>query len=302
MRGVTADNCERHLHQLHVCAPSKKGGFLPWGRPTQRAAPSLLAVAVCCAAVQPAAHACRSVPTGTQQQRTAFDVGTPSAWACCWCMVCMRYFTPLRVVHECGVVSSSPLVFVRAPAGTTRLLYRMSMDFLGWARFVPGIQKVWKGVAGQVLGEDLKLVLGQQDRLERGSDTWANPVSYDKLGECRGLLGCRVRSGCCCGVVPCARNGSCCSPVAPFPACRVDRGVLCVSADVLCSCLSLCPFVLTPSARACVCVACARRRALPALAQRRGEWSAARRHHQLRQQPAGSHHNDGRGAVQAGRE
>ena len=34
----------------------------------------------------------------------------------------------------------------------------------------------------QVLGEDLKLVLGQQDRLERGSDTWANPVSYDKLG------------------------------------------------------------------------------------------------------------------------
>lgn len=35
-------------------------------------------------------------------------------------------------------------------AGTTRLLYRMSMDFLGWARYVPGIQKVWKGVAGQV--------------------------------------------------------------------------------------------------------------------------------------------------------
>jgi hypothetical protein len=25
MRGVTADNCERHLHQLHVCAPSKRG-------------------------------------------------------------------------------------------------------------------------------------------------------------------------------------------------------------------------------------------------------------------------------------
>jgi chlorophyllide a oxygenase len=37
--------------------------------------------------------------------------------------------------------------------------------------------------AAQVLGEDLKLVLGQQDRMERGSDTWANPVSYDKLGE-----------------------------------------------------------------------------------------------------------------------
>lgn len=33
-----------------------------------------------------------------------------------------------------------------------------------------------------MLGEDLVLVLGQQDRLARGSDTWANPVSYDKLG------------------------------------------------------------------------------------------------------------------------
>lgn len=33
----------------------------------------------------------------------------------------------------------------------------------------------------QVLGEDLVLVQGQQDRMMRGSSTWANPVSYDKL-------------------------------------------------------------------------------------------------------------------------
>lgn len=33
----------------------------------------------------------------------------------------------------------------------------------------------------QVLGEDLVLVRGQQDRLISGADTWANPVSYDKL-------------------------------------------------------------------------------------------------------------------------
>jgi chlorophyllide a oxygenase len=89
MRGVTANMCERHLHQLHVCMPSRRG-------------------------------------------------------------------------H-------------------TRLLYRMSLDFMGWVRYVPGILNVWKSVAGQVLGEDLVLVAGQQDRLERGGDTWANPVSYDKL-------------------------------------------------------------------------------------------------------------------------
>ncbi|EFJ44919.1 chlorophyll a oxygenase [Volvox carteri f. nagariensis] len=89
MRGVTASQCKNHLHQLHVCMPSKKG-------------------------------------------------------------------------H-------------------TRLLYRMSLDFLPWMRYVPFIDKVWKNVAGQVLGEDLVLVLGQQDRLLRGGNTWSNPAPYDKL-------------------------------------------------------------------------------------------------------------------------
>ena len=36
-------------------------------------------------------------------------------------------------------------------------------------------------VCRQVLGEDLVLVSGQQDRMQRGADTWAHPVSYDKL-------------------------------------------------------------------------------------------------------------------------
>ncbi|GIL55475.1 hypothetical protein Vafri_11035 [Volvox africanus] len=89
MRGVTAAQCKNHLHQLHVCMPSKKG-------------------------------------------------------------------------H-------------------TRLLYRMSLDFLPWVRYVPFIDRVWKQVAGQVLGEDLVLVLGQQDRLLRGGNTWSNPAPYDKL-------------------------------------------------------------------------------------------------------------------------
>lgn len=32
-----------------------------------------------------------------------------------------------------------------------------------------------------MLGEDLVLVRGQQERMQSGADTWANPVSYDKL-------------------------------------------------------------------------------------------------------------------------
>jgi chlorophyllide a oxygenase len=37
-------------------------------------------------------------------------------------------------------------------------------------------------MANQVLGEDLRLVTGQQDRMRRGGRVWAHPVAYDKLG------------------------------------------------------------------------------------------------------------------------
>lgn len=66
--------------------------------------------------------------------------------------------------------------------GHTRLLYRMSLDFASWAQYVPGIEYIWTEMANQVLGEDLRLVTGQQDRMQRGARVWAHPVAYDKLG------------------------------------------------------------------------------------------------------------------------
>lgn len=72
-------------------------------------------------------------------------------------------------------------VCLPARAGHTRLLYRMATDFLGWTEWIPGVQSFWRYIAAQVLGEDLVLVVGQQDRLLRGGDTWRHPVSYDKL-------------------------------------------------------------------------------------------------------------------------
>lgn len=66
--------------------------------------------------------------------------------------------------------------------GHTRLLYRLGMDSFSWLRHVPGIDLVWQDVARQVLGEDLRLVLGQQERMQQGNDVWGNPVQYDKLG------------------------------------------------------------------------------------------------------------------------
>lgn len=66
--------------------------------------------------------------------------------------------------------------------GNTRLLYRMSLDFLPILKHVPYIEYLWRYLANKVLDEDLRLVLGQQDRMIRGANVWNQPVAYDKLG------------------------------------------------------------------------------------------------------------------------
>jgi len=78
----------------------------------------------------------------------------------------------LHQLHVC--IPSSP--------GKTRLLYRMALDFAPFLKHVPFIQYLWQHLANQVLGEDLRLVEGQQDRMRRGANVWNLPVAYDKLG------------------------------------------------------------------------------------------------------------------------
>eukprot|EP00887_Chlorella_sp_A99_P000127 scaffold16.g127.t1 len=111
----------------------------------------------------------------------------------------MEFLPPCMVLSTIGLASPGKIekgvrqqqcanhlhqlhVCLPAGRGRTRLLYSMSLDFMHWTRHVPGIQAFWRHIAGQVLGEDLVLVEGQQDSLSRGGDTWANPVPYDKLG------------------------------------------------------------------------------------------------------------------------
>jgi hypothetical protein len=56
--------------------------------------------------------------------------------------------------------------------------------------YIPGEGNWWAWRNGlvsssprwQVLGEDLRLVLGQQQRMAKGRNTWGTPVAYDKLG------------------------------------------------------------------------------------------------------------------------
>jgi chlorophyllide a oxygenase len=78
----------------------------------------------------------------------------------------------LHQLHVC--IPSTP--------GRTRLLYRMALDFASWAKLVPGMHIIWSEMAAQVLGEDMRLVVGQQARLAKGSRVWLNPVAYDACG------------------------------------------------------------------------------------------------------------------------
>ncbi|XP_060673443.1 chlorophyllide a oxygenase, chloroplastic [Ziziphus jujuba] len=64
----------------------------------------------------------------------------------------------------------------------TRLLYRMSLDFAPVLKHIPFMHYLWRHFAEQVLNEDLRLVVGQQERMNNGANVWNWPVSYDKLG------------------------------------------------------------------------------------------------------------------------
>jgi len=58
----------------------------------------------------------------------------------------------------------------------------MSLDFAPLLKHIPFMHILWRHFADKVLNEDLRLVIGQQDRMVRGANVWNLPVSYDKLG------------------------------------------------------------------------------------------------------------------------
>ncbi|KAL3845525.1 hypothetical protein ACJIZ3_002928 [Penstemon smallii] len=84
--------------------------------------------------------------------------------------------------RECSTHLHQLHVCLPSSRQKTRLLYRMSLDFAPILKHVPFMQHLWRHFAEQVLNEDLRLVLGQQERMNNGENVWNWPVSYDKLG------------------------------------------------------------------------------------------------------------------------
>ncbi|RDX60947.1 Chlorophyllide a oxygenase, chloroplastic, partial [Mucuna pruriens] len=84
--------------------------------------------------------------------------------------------------NECSTHLHQLHVCLPSSKQKTRLLYRMSLDFAPLLKHIPLMQYLWRHFAEQVLNEDLRLVLGQQERMNKGANVWNFPVSYDKLG------------------------------------------------------------------------------------------------------------------------
>ncbi|KAG6388667.1 hypothetical protein SASPL_150099 [Salvia splendens] len=85
-------------------------------------------------------------------------------------------------IRECATHLHQLHVCLPSSKQKTRLLYRMSLDFAPILKHVPFMQHLWRYFAEKVLNEDLRLVLGQQERMLNGANVWNLPVSYDKLG------------------------------------------------------------------------------------------------------------------------
>ena len=72
--------------------------------------------------------------------------------------------------------------------GHTRLLYRMSMDFMGWARMVPGIQRFWQHIAGQVSAAHCLMGLQAQHPIWQGVAIWTDTAPWLYCCTCSGHL------------------------------------------------------------------------------------------------------------------
>ncbi|XP_038884581.1 chlorophyllide a oxygenase, chloroplastic isoform X1 [Benincasa hispida] len=84
--------------------------------------------------------------------------------------------------RECSTHLHQLHVCLPSTRQKTRLLYRMSLDFAPVLKQIPFMHYLWRHFAEQVLNEDLRLVIGQQERMINGANIWNMPVSYDKLG------------------------------------------------------------------------------------------------------------------------
>ncbi|KAJ7959143.1 chlorophyllide a oxygenase, chloroplastic-like [Quillaja saponaria] len=85
-------------------------------------------------------------------------------------------------IKQCTTHLHQLHVCLPSSRGKTRLLYRMSLDFAPVLKHIPFMHYLWRHFAEQVLNEDLRLVLGQQERMNSGANVWNWPVTYDKLG------------------------------------------------------------------------------------------------------------------------
>ncbi|KAI3726420.1 hypothetical protein L1987_66217 [Smallanthus sonchifolius] len=73
---------------------------------------------------------------------------------------CRKGPTHLHQLHVC----------LPSSRNKTRLLYSMSLDFAHVLQHIPFMHYLWRHFAEKILNEDLRFVLGHQDRMINGAN------------------------------------------------------------------------------------------------------------------------------------
>nr|AAL79685.1 putative chlorophyll synthase [Oryza sativa Japonica Group] len=87
-----------------------------------------------------------------------------------------------KSIKQCSTHLHQLHICLPSSRNKTRMLYQMSLNFAPWLKHIPFMHILWSHFGEKVLNEDLRLVLGQQERMINGANVWNWPVSYDKLG------------------------------------------------------------------------------------------------------------------------
>ena len=88
--------------------------------------------------------------------------------------------TPSAFVHQPTCMLFAMLICAHSWFTLTGLSMK-PFQALPWSVHQAGPAHDALPTCAQVMGEDLVLVAGQQDRMLRGADVWKHPVAYDKL-------------------------------------------------------------------------------------------------------------------------
>ncbi|KAJ6405317.1 hypothetical protein OIU84_013305 [Salix udensis] len=165
LEGQSTKECATHLHQLHVCLPSSRQKTRLLYRMSLDFAPVLKHIPFMHYLWRHFAEQVQKIPSFLLYIMLIFTILSP---------FCTKKPPPWHHLKRCVIIELG----VCHNPNSLDPINNTNTFAITLLTFPANIQTSMK----QVLNEDLRLVLGQQERMINGANVWNWPVSYDKLG------------------------------------------------------------------------------------------------------------------------